>query len=178
MTTATRKPKAEPEAASATPITFAELAKSKTREKLQAYRDIVQRRAGGEMLSVADMERAATLLEELGLPLFAFDRDTDAMVRYRQVHEKYQAAADAAPEHEQRAAELAVEIAAAKSHLLKLHEEQRRATGRIGKPESYLHSVRMIRLDHPHLLADLSEAAELRIAELDRRRRGAGEASR
>lgn len=170
--------KAKPEPAPAQPITFAELAKSKASERLQAYRDIVKRRAGGDVLNVAEMELAATLLDQLGLPLYAFERDTEAWSRFNLAQAKYQAAVDAVPESERRAAELTVEIAAAKSQLLKLQEEHRRATGRVGKPAAYSQSLAMIKLDHPHLLADLDEAAELRIAELDRRRRGAGEASR
>jgi hypothetical protein len=174
MTTATRKAKADPaaDAMPATPITFADIAKAKAREKLEAYRGIVQRRADGEVLSVADMERAAELLDQLGLPLFTFDRDAEAIRRFRQARDKYQAAADAVPENQRRAAELPEEIAAAKSRWLTLQEEYRLAMARVAKPAAYLSSVQMISLDHPHLLADLDEAAELRIAELDRRRRG------
>jgi hypothetical protein len=33
----------------------------------------------------------------------------------------------------------------------------------------------MLQLDHPHVLADIDKAAELRIADLDRRRQGGAE---
>jgi hypothetical protein len=173
MTTATRKAKADAATATeAAPVSFAEIAKSKAKERLTAYRDIVRRRADGEMLSVADMERAGELLDQLGLPLYCFDRDADAFKRFRQAREKYQAAVDAVPENQQRAAELADEIAAAKSRLQMLHEQHRIASARIAKPANYVQSVQMIELDHPHLLADIDHAAELRLADLDRRRQG------
>ena len=41
MTTATRKAKAEATASEAVPVTFAELAKGKAKERLEAYRGIV-----------------------------------------------------------------------------------------------------------------------------------------
>jgi hypothetical protein len=172
MTTATRKAKAEATASEAVPVTFAELAKGKAKERLEAYRGIVQRRADGEVLGVADMERAAELLDQLGLPLYCFDRDCEAIARFRLARDKYQAAVDAVPENQQRVAELADEIATAKSRLLMLHEQHRIAAARIAKPANYVQSVQMIKLDHPHLLADLDEAAELRLADLDRRRQG------
>ena len=179
MTTATRRAKAEPTAAEATemPITFAGIAKSKTRERLEAYRKIVERRADGEMLGVADMERAGELLDQLGLPLYSFDRDTDAVRRYRLARDKYQSAVDAVPESQRQAVELAAEVATLKQRLASLQEQHRLATAKASKPEAYRQTVAMLQLDHPHVLADLDQAAELRITELDRRRRGAEEAT-
>ena len=179
MTTATKRAKAETAEAVPTtmPMTFAGIAKNKTRERLEAYRKIVERRADGEMLGVADMERAGELLDQLGLPLYSFDRDTDAMKRYRLARDKYQAAVDAMPEYQRQAVELAAEIATLKKRLASLQEQHRLATAKASKPEAYRQTVAMLQLDHPHVLADLDQAAELRITELDRRRRGAEEAT-
>jgi hypothetical protein len=177
MTTATRKAKADSESAAATaaPITFAEIAKNKTRERLEAYRQIVHRRADGEMLSVADMERAGELLDQLGLPLYTFDRDADAVRRFRLVRDKYQAAVDAVPESQRQTAELAAEIESLKQRVASLQERHRIASAKAGKPAAYSQTVAMLQLDHPHVLADIDKAAELRIADLDRRRQGGAE---
>ena len=160
----------------AVPITFEEINRRKVGERIAAYREIVGRRAAGEPLAVADMERAGELLDQLGLPAFAFDRDTEAMQRFRGVRDKYDAAVEAAPAHKQRADELAAEIEAVRRKLETLREEHRIAMAKSGKGAAYLHTVAQLQHDHPHVLADLDTAVQVRIEELDRRKQIGGAA--
>jgi hypothetical protein len=175
MATAT-KSKATAPAESALPVTFAEINARKVRERIEGYREIVGRQAAGEMLSVADMERAAELLEQLGLPQYAFTRDAEAMQRAKATGDKLQAAIDAQPANAKRAADLAVEIEALRRKLEMLREEHRQANAKATKGSAYEHSLRQLAAEHPHVLADLDTAVRLRIEELDRRKQIGGAA--
>ena len=173
MPTATKnRPAAEP----AVPVTFDEINRRRVRERIEEYRAIVTRRAAGETLGVTDMERAGELLDLLGLPLYTFDRDTYAVQKLRISADKMQAAVDAAPGHKQRAAELTVEIETLRKQLEALREEQRIASSKAGKPGAYEHTVAQLKVDHPHVLANLDTAVQLRIEELDRRKQIGGAA--
>ena len=172
MTTATAKRK--PEAIETLPVTFDEIARRKMRERVEAYREIVTRRADGKTISVDDMEKAGDLLDHLGLPNFAFDRDTEAVVKFRAAAAKMQAAVDAVPAAKQRAEELAAEIEAQRQRLVALREEHRLAVARISKPQAYSGSLAMLQNDHPVVLADLDVAVRFRVQELDRRKLGGG----
>jgi hypothetical protein len=151
-------------------VTFAEINARKVRERIEAYRNIVQRRATGEIVTVSDMERAAELLEQLGLPQYTFDRDVEAMQRFKAATDKVQAAIDAAPAHKQRAEELVVEIEAARKRLEILKEEHRLVTAKANKPTTYGQTVAMLKHDHPHVLGSITDAVRFRVEELDRRR--------
>ncbi len=170
MTTATAKKRAE--AIEALPVTFDEIARRKMRERIVAYREIVTRRADGKTISVTDMEQAGDLLDHLGLPGFAFERDTEAVLRFRAAAAKMQAAVDAVPAAKQRAEELAAEIEVQRQRLVALREEHRLAVARVGKPSAYTASVAMLQNDHPVVLGDLDVAVRFRLAELDRRKQG------
>ena len=170
MTTATAKRK--PEAIETLPVTFDEIARRKMRERVEAYREIVTRRADGKTISVDDMEKAGDLLEHLGLPNFAFDRDTEAVVKFRAAAAKMQAAVDAVPAAKQRAEELAAEIEVQRQRLVALREEHRLAIAKAGKPAAYTASVVTLENDHPVVLGDLDVAVRFRLAELDRRKQG------
>lgn len=163
------KTKPEPKAATAV-VTFAEINARKVRERIEQYRDIVQRRAAGAVVTMEDMGHAADLLELLGLPQYTFDRDVDAVQRFATASGKVQAAADAAPAYKQRAAELTVEIEQARKRLEALRDEQRIATAKANKASAYGQTITTLKHDHPHVLADLDEAVRFRVAELDRRR--------
>ena len=173
MTTATANKK-KPEAIEPLAVTFDEIARRKMRERVEAYRGIVTRRADGKTISVSDMEKAGDLLDHLGLPNFAFDRDTEAVVKFRAAAAKMQAAVDAVPAAKQRAEELAAEIEAQRQRLVALREEHRLAVARISKPQAYSGSLAMLQSDHPVVLADLDVAVRFRVAELDRRKLGGG----
>lgn len=173
MATAT---KSKPATETALPVTFEEINRRKVRERIAAYREIVGQRANGENLTVADMERAAELLDQLGLPGYTFARDVEAVQRFKLVRGKYDAAIEAAPAHKQRAEELVGEIDAARKKLEALREEHRVATVKGNKGTAYLHSAAQMQTEHPHVLGDLDEAVRLRIEELDRRKQIGGAA--
>ena len=173
MTTATAAKK-KPEAIEPLPVSFDEIARRKVRERIVAYREIVTRRADGKTISVDDMERAGDLLDHLGLPGFAFDRDAEAVLRFRAASSKLQTAVDAVPGAKQRAEELAAEIEAQRQRLVALREEHRLAVARISKPQAYSGSLAMLQNDHPVVLADLDVAVRFRVQELDRRKLGGG----
>ena len=109
-TTTKAKPAAVEPAAPSAPITFAEIAANRLAERLTAYRELVRRHAGGEVLGVADMERVADLLDQIGLPQFAFDRDAEAILRHNAANEKYKAAVANEPAARERAVQLHGEI--------------------------------------------------------------------
>ncbi len=174
MTTATAKRK--PEAIEPLPVTFSEIAARKMRERVVAYREIVTRRADGKTITVSDIEKAGELLDLLGLPGFAFDRDTEALVKFRAAAAKLQAAVDAVPGARQRAEELAAEIEVQRQRLVALREEHRLAVAKANKPQAYTASVVTLENEHPVVLADLDVAVRLRLAELDRRKHQGGAA--
>ena len=172
MTTATAKKK--PEAIEPLAVSFSEIAARKMRERVEAYREIVTRRADGKTITVTDIEKAAELLDLLGLPGFAFDRDTEALVKFRAAAAKMQAAVDAVPAAKRRAEELAAEIEVQRQRLVALREEHRLAVAKAGKPAAYAASVVTLENDHPVVLGDLDVAVRFRLAELDRRKQGGG----
>lgn len=172
MTTATAKKK--PEAIEPLPVTFDEIARRKVRERIVAYREIVTRRADGKTITVTDMEQAGDLLDHLGLPGFAFDRDAEAVLKFRAAAAKLQGAVDAVPAAKQRAEQLAAEIEVQRQRLVALREEHRLAVAKSHKPSAYTASVMTLENEHPTVLADLDEAVRLRLAELDRRKLGGG----
>jgi hypothetical protein len=170
MTTATAKKK--PEAIEPLPVSFSEIARRKLRERIVAYREIVTRRADGKTITVSDIEKAGELLDLLGLPGFAFDRDAEAVLRFRAAAAKLQGAVDAVPAAKQRAEELAAEIEVQRQRLVALREEHRLTVAKANKPHAYTASVVTLENEHPTVLAALDEAVRLRLAELDRRKQG------
>jgi hypothetical protein len=178
MATATKSKRAEAatEAAPVVPVTFAAINARKVRERIESYREIVTRYAAGSTMTVEDMERAAELLEHLGLPQYAFTRDAEAMQRAKATGDKLKAAIDAQPANAQRAADLTVEIEALRRKLETLREEHRRASAAAGKGGAYDHTLRQLAHEHPHVLADLDTAVQIRIDELDRRKQIGGAA--
>ena len=171
MATAT-KTKADPKPA-AEPMTFADIASKRLRERITQYRDLVRRHASGGQLSVAEMELAADLMEQIGLPQYTFERDADAMRRFTLVQAKVQAAVDAAPEHKAKATELADKIEAARKQLATMQEEHRQAVAKGNKAGAYAHTLSQLASEHPTVLADIETAVQLRGEELDRRKRAA-----
>jgi hypothetical protein len=169
MATATRT-KSEPKPA-AQPITFDEIAQRRTRERLTAYRELIRRNAAGEILTVEEMEQVLELLDVLGLPQWAHERDVQAMQRFKIAIEKYQAAIDKQPAHAIRANELAAEIETAQKKLVMLREQLHHENAKWNKPTAYDQTIKQLQSEHPHVLADLDLAVRLRTEELDRRKR-------
>jgi hypothetical protein len=105
MAKATKQP--EP---AAEPVTVEMIATKRLRERIEAYRALVARHAAGEMLTVDDMERVAELLEQIGLPDFAFTRDADAINRHAKAHGKWTAFVADEPRQRERGKEVMAEI--------------------------------------------------------------------
>jgi hypothetical protein len=169
------KSKAAP-AAPVLPTTFAEINARRVGERIETYRGIVERHANGKPMTVTDMEQAGELLEQLGLPQYAFERDVEAMQRANVTRAKLAAAIEAQPAAAARASELAGEIEAMRKKLETLREEHRQMLARSIKGNSYEHSLRQLGSEHPHVLANLDVAVRLRIEELDRRKQIGGAA--
>ena len=153
------------------PVTFDEIAAKRMAERLEKYRTFVSRQAAGETLGVADMETVADLLDQIGLPAYAFSRDIEATERHHHATAKYQAAVEAAPEHKANAKRLEAEVEKAKRQLAALVEEHRLALAKSNKPGAYGQTLALLANDHPHLFAPLTDATRLRVEELDRRKR-------
>lgn len=174
MATATKsKPAA---AAPVPPITFEEINRRKVRDRVEAYREIVTRHAAGDTITVADMEQAAELLEQLALPQYTFDRDVQALQRANATRDKLQAALNAQPANAKRAADLAIEIEALRAKLETLREEHRRSTVGASKGTAYDHTLRQLAVEHPHVLAEIETAVQYRIEALDQRKQIGGAA--
>jgi hypothetical protein len=169
MATATAK---KPAAAPALPVTFDEIAQGRMRSRVEAYRALVTRHANGGQLTVDDMEKLATLLDDLGLPQWVFERDVAAIQKHRVAAEKYRAAVEAVPGFAKRAEELAVEIEKARQHIDALREEHRVSLARTAKPAAYGNTLTQLAHEHPHLFAEIDVAVRFRIEELDRRKAG------
>jgi len=175
MTTATVAKK-KIDTIEALPVSFSEIAARKLRGRIVAYREIVTRRADGKTITVSDIEKAGELLDLLGLPGFAFDRDAEAVLKFRAAAAKLQAAVDAVPAAKQRAEELTAEIEVQRQRLVALREEHRLAVAKSHKPQAYTASVVTLENEHPTVLADLDVAVRVRLAELDRRKHQGGAA--
>lgn len=160
----------------APPVSFAEIAERKMRERIEAYRALVQRHATGEVLEAQDYERAAELLEQLHLPDYAFSRDVEAVQRQSRTHRKWVAASESEPINRERAKQLADEVQTLTVKLRALNEQLRIANGAAGKVTAYAHTLTQLAVDHPHLFADIDSAARLRSEEINRRRQMGGAA--
>lgn len=169
MATATAK---KPAAAPTLPVTFDEIATSRMRARIEAYRTLVTRHANGGQITADDMEKIATLLDDLGLPQWVFERDVAAIQKHGVAAEKYRAAVEAVPGFAKRAEELAVEIEKVKRQLETLREEHRVSLARTAKPAAYGNTLAQLAHEHPHLFAPLDVAVRFRIEELDRRKAG------
>lgn len=166
MTTKTRTKPADP----AAPPTFADIARKKMRDRLQAYRQFVKRQAEGEQLEEAELATVADCLESLGLPDYAWALHVEALQRHAAVSAKLRAVVDAEPANRQRSVELAKEVEALQAKLRTLQEEQRRTQVGAGKSAAYGQSLAQLAVEHAVVLADLDDAVTLRMEELNKRR--------
>lgn len=153
------------------PVTFEEIALKRTRERLTAYRELVRRHAAGETMTVGDMEQVLELLDHLGLPQYAHDRDIQAVARFKIATDKFQAAIDAQPAHAVRASELTAEVDALHGKLKALREELHFHNAKANKPTAYGQTLATMQHEYPHVLADIDVAVRLRIEELDSRKK-------
>lgn len=172
--TATKKTEKPDSAPAQPPVTFAEIAERKMRERIEAYRSLVKRHASGQAMESQDYERAAELLEQLGLPDYAFTRDAEAVQRHGRTHAKWAAAVENEPASRQRAKEVAAEVQALTAKLRALNEELLRAQAASSKSGAYAQTFTQLAADHPQVLADIDTAVRLRLEEINRRRQIGG----
>lgn len=167
-TTKTRGRKAEASA----PPTLADVARRKMVAHLETYRGLLRRQADGESLTDEELSVVTEALEALGLPDWCWPRDQEALQRHAVAHAKFKAAADAEPANRDRAAELTSEVEALQAKLAGMREELRRAQAGANKSVAYGATLAQLAAEHPHVLADLDDAAQLRLDELSKRRGG------
>ena len=177
MATATKTKAAAVSVAEVGPVTFEEIARKKLRERIEAYRGFVQRHAAGELLDETEMTQAAELLDHLGLPQYAFERDAKALINHARSLAKWEAYVANEPQMRERGKALTVEIKALAEKLNAAKAEVHRIELGSGmKAAAYGQTVNELRVNHPHVLADLDTAVQLRIEELDRRKQTGGAA--
>lgn len=164
MTTTTEaKPKrkaAEPKA----PPTFEQIAERKLREKLTAYRGLVERAANAEQLEEADLEQAVELLAFLGLPEYSWRRDVTARANYDSTVKAEGEVRAKRPANEKRLVAIGERLKALEAEVASLREERHR----IGSMSDHLLAGYMTRLheletNHPHVFLSLEDAVRFRL---------------
>lgn len=143
--------------------TFEAVQKTRYAERIERYRELVKKAAGGSV-TTNDMGEAGDLLASIGLPLSAWTKDVEAYRQHAEVLSAQEKAAADREDNELRAAALAVTIK-------RLEEELR-----LAKAEHYTaaHVAAMTRVglaqrrnelsnEYPHLFREPDEAAQLRI---------------
>jgi uncharacterized protein involved in exopolysaccharide biosynthesis len=144
-------------------LTFEELNTKKLREKIELYRSEVARAATGEMLSEKELEAVGEALAFMHLPDLCWARDIQALRDYRE-------AAAAAAEMAERRPELEAEAATLVAKVKQLEEELKQTRARLNycgnvSTQSQANQMRRkheLETVHPHLLADLDLAMNLR----------------
>ena len=152
-------------------LTMEQVTERRMQEVLEQYRAIVAKAANGEQLDVREMEQAAELLERMGLPSWCLDRDVRAKRDYDAASLAVQHARAQLPDAEARGAAAAKRIKELEQELLTLrqqhHSDMRKLPGKITHNGQRCGELRTF---HPHMFADLVEAARLRILERDKGR--------
>lgn len=133
-------------------------------KSLEAYRHRVESVADGKALTARQVDEVAGLLEELGLPRFAFDRDVQAVQKYHSL-EANLAEIESAEDDERLEAEA-------------LEKEIANIRRRLGEATGRLHEIRSVRpmtraglatrlgeLEslHPHVLMPVEKAVRIRM---------------
>lgn len=164
MTTATAK-RAKQE-----PMSLEEAAAAKMRETLQQYRDRVVEAADGKAFYAAQLEIVDTLLSELGLPRYAWQRDVDALKHHRQLMADVTALEATRQDDADEAAVLNAEIKALECRRNqargRLHELTTVRPQTIAAVYQRLHELEA---NHPHTLGDIGKAVEIKMAAQQRK---------
>jgi septal ring factor EnvC (AmiA/AmiB activator) len=162
MTTATPKRRSKP----AEPqMTLEEMAGAKLRETLEQYRHLVAEAADGEQFFQPQLEHVAGLLEHLRLPAFTFDRDVQALRKYRQLEAEAASVEATRQQDADEAKVLNAEIAAVTRRLAQARGRLHELT--VVRPQLFIGLNRRLgelEVEHPHLLARLAKAMQLRLA--------------
>jgi hypothetical protein len=163
------------EANDAPPVTFAEISRERLTKRVSEYRDFVNRRASGETLDHEQTEQLLDVMEALGLPEFAFERDAAATVSFRKTTAKWEAFVADEPKLRERGRELMGEIKTATERLNVLRTEAHRIEVVTGsKAAGYRTALNQMTNDHPHILLPIEDAVRLRSEALARRRTPVG----
>lgn len=165
--TTTKTRKIEP----SSPPTLDGVARQKMRAHISTYRALLKRQAKGDTLTMEDLSTVTDTLEALGLPDWVWPRDLEALGHHAAVRAKFQAAADAEPANRDKAAALTKEVESLRVTLEAKREELRRAQAGSNKSIAYAHTLAQLATEHPHVLADEEAAVQLRLDELNRRKR-------
>lgn len=161
MATATKpKPGTTPVPAT---VTFAEIAQRKMRERIEQYRQSVQRAAAGEMLHGEELAQVLEALTYMGLPEYAWDRDVQAQRNYSIAEQSVAEAMKQKPANEARLAEVVARIKTMEEELQALRAERYTLAEvepmtRVGAASR----INELRFNHPHVFADVAEAVQLR----------------
>jgi hypothetical protein len=153
------------------PPTMAEVQERKTLERLTAYRNLVARAAAGEQLRDEDMGTASNLLDDLGLPPYAWARDVQAKRDDDAAAEQETGFRAAEPDRLARERDAAERVKALEEELKAMRQRLHQAA--TVEPMRLMNVLRVrneLRVNHPQMFADLVEAARLRIRERDKGR--------
>jgi hypothetical protein len=146
------------------PPTMAEVQERKTRERLTAYRHLVARAAAGEQLRDEDMGTASNLLDDLGLPPYAWARDVQAKRDDDAAAEQETGFRAAEPDRLARERDAAERVKALEDELKTMRQRLHQAA--TAEPMRLMNVLRQrneLRANHPHVLADLEQAVAFRL---------------
>lgn len=154
----------------APPPTLEEAAAARLREDLEQYRELVADAADGGEFHGPQLERVAALLERLGLPRYAWQRDIDSL----KLHRKLAADVETLEAGRQADADESVVLTTEIKHV------ERRLT----QARSRLHELTVVRprtivglhqrlheleANHPHTLGDIDKAVAMKLAAQQRK---------
>jgi predicted nucleic acid-binding Zn-ribbon protein len=145
--------------------TIEEATAERLTEQLTAYRGFVERAADGEQIFGDELNRVVTLLEHLGLPGFAWDRDVEAVRQSRSLDKQLAEVLMQEPAERQEAEALTKEIEQIQRRLGEAKARLHQITHSRGSLQAGLRQ-RQAELDinHPHLFRTVAAAVEMRMA--------------
>lgn len=152
-------------------LSFAEITTGKMRDRIETYRGFVTRAAAGESLSEKELGQVCDLLEAMHLPDYAWSRDVDAYRAYQSAKKDEQTLESQRPKDASRAVAL-------RERLVALEAEMKQVQGELFtvaeyKPGQIVNVMRRqneLETIHPHVLASLDVAVELRMKAVQRAR--------
>lgn len=147
----------------ALPLTFADVARKKMRERLTEYRAFVERAVAGEQLTEDDTVRVYDILTSLGLAPLTFERDVQGAKEYARQQAKWSDYQAQEPVLRQRGKQVAEEIKTLTEQLNGLKAEAHRIeVVSAHKAAGALQRVNELKTFHPHVLLPIDEAVEIR----------------
>lgn len=157
--------------ATAEPVTLEQIAKRKMRDRLTAYRELVTRAAAGEQLPEVDLDKAVDLLDSLGLPHYALQRDIQARTEFDAASKAQDEARARRPANDKRLLEIAERLKTLDAELTALKSE-RHALGVVADNSLAAVMARRHELEagHPHVLLPLEDAVRFRLEQQQRKR--------